>query len=400
MACAFHLQAGFRKLGHDADVVTFTRSGKPRITWQPGEIRLHTSFWRRPPDIVAKIIDAPDVLDGYDYVILSDVRTMRQDKMAVNGKAFCEPGLPDYVSILEHINKPFTTALHGNNYPPKEVQFAPRLLALSNFTGTAVTYSPTSPNLSQNLWPDVTWLESPLPYQMETDVCDALPYGDAVGITGRFIPNKGHQLLALITGTDRVLHDTELWGACSVGAGPSQTYRAFEALVVELGLEGKRYGNEQWTYPSGGDVIRPYLWDVVAKSGYTIQYKGPYEEPVSTCSRLRIHCDFTGARFSDGMEFSQFEAIDAGCLQVSVESMWNTAFQGEVIPAIDVIPGEPKILNTDVGRRLMDTAAEAINAQLAVNDTERHRVARHNRQVLADIHDPAKIATTFLRALQ
>ena len=400
MASMYHLQRGFRALGHDCDVVTFTRSGKPRVTWQGGAegMRLHTRFWRRAPDVTGSMATAGEILRSYDAVVLSDVRTISQDKAALAGKSALSAAVPDYLAILDQSGVKFTTALHGNNYPMSEVMFAPDLVSLRNFTKAAITYSPTSPNASRTFWPDVNWILSPLPYAMETEPDDdSAPDSQVVGITGRYIPNKGHQALACAAGTGRLHADVELWGACSVGAGPSQTFHTWEALTQRLQLTGKRHGNQPDT-SNGGDIIKPYLWDINGPNG-TIRYMGPYQDPVTTCRRLAVHMDLTASNFSDGMEFSQFEAIDAGCLQASVASMWNPGFAGRVIEALSVVPGEKKLLESERGGQILDMIAEAAADLLALSQGERHRHAKVNRKFLDYTHNPSTVAALFLEAL-
>lgn len=411
MTCAYHLQVGFQKLGHECDVITFTKSGKPSITW--GSMRQHIRWYRRAPDVTAKYADSTEVLRGYDAVILTDVRTMLQDKEALNDLKNLDnldddevfksvtavtPSKPDYLAVLEKSGVRFTTALHGNFYPPKEVQFAAELISLPAFRGGAVSFAPRAQDASKDIWPGVTWVQSPLPYQLKSDPDDdSISAGAASGITGRFIPNKGHHLLAIAAAKGYVPGNVELWGACSVGAGPSQSYRAFEVLHQELNLPGTRYGNQPET-PNGGDLIRPYPWDITGPTG-SIFYCGGYEDPIKTCDRLAVHVDLTAATFSHGMEFSQFESMDAGCSQVSVESMWNYAFMGKVLSAIPVVPGEKKLLNTDEGRELLETVGDVVTNALAKTNTIRRREALHNRRALATVNDPAAVASNFLECL-
>jgi hypothetical protein len=396
MTCAYQLQAGFQALGHDCDVLTFTKSGKPSITW--GSMRQHIRWYRRAPDVVAKYADATSVLKGYDFTILTDVRTILQDKEALKGTGALSKDTPDYLAVLDKAGVEFTTAVHGNMYPPSEVQFASQLFSLPGFTGKAIAFSPKAPLASAHIWPSVVWLNSALPYNMLSEPDDdSTSPGGAIGITGRFIPNKGHGLLGLAGGLGLIKGDVELWGACSVGAGPSQSYRVFEFLTKELGLPGTRAGNEPDTV-SGGDIIRPHPWEVDGPDGL-ISYKGGYEDPIIACWRLAVHCDLTAATFSSNMEFSQFESIDAGCGQVSVESMWNPEFTAEVIPAIQVISGEKKLSGTESGRAILGVVSDAVNKAKAKSTTTRRAEALHNRKVMSAVNSPATVAKNFLEAV-
>jgi hypothetical protein len=398
MTCAYHLQAGFQSLGHECDVITFTKSGKPSITW--GSMRQHIRWYNRAPDVTARYTDATTILRGYNAVVLSDIRTIMQDKEAVKGQGAISKNKPDYLVALDDARVRFTTAVHGNYYPPKEVQFAAELTSLPAFSGRAVSFAPHAPDASKEIWPKVEWIDTPLPYQMKSTPTDDTPSGGSSkisGITGRFIPNKGHHLLAIAAAKGYIPGNVELWGACSVGAGPSQSYRAFEVLHQEMGLPGIRYGNQPET-PNGGDLIRPYPWDITGPEG-SIFYCGGYMDPIATCKRLATHVDLTASTFSHGMEFSQFESMDAGCSQVSVESMWNHAFMGNVITAISIVPGEKKLLTTAEGRQLLETVGGAVNNSLTKNESVRRREARHNRNALSVVNDPAAVAAKFLECL-
>jgi hypothetical protein len=348
--------------------------------------------------VTAKYTDSAEVLGGYSAVVLSDVRTILQDKEALKGAGAITKDKPDYFAVLEKSKAKFTTALHGNFYPPSEVVFAAELFALPGFTGAAITYAHAAPMASAHIWPEVNWVYSALPYQMLSEPDDDHPSpGHAAGITGRFIPNKGPTLLALAAATGHIHGDVELWGACSVGAGPSQSYRLYESLTKELGLPGERKGNEPETV-SGGDIIRPHPWQVTGPKG-VISYKGGYEDPMLACWRLAVHSDLTASTFSHGMEFSQFESIDAGCGQVSVESMWHPDFTGMVIPAIPVISGEKKLLNTDAGKELIATVGEAVMRAKAKMPMARQMESRYNRRMLATVNKPSVVAEKFLECL-
>lgn len=402
----YHLRHGFRALGHTCDVITFTKSGKTRTSWGENGIRYGIRWWSKEPDVVGKMADASAILDGYDAVILSDVRTVMHDKEALKGRGYLAKDLPDYITILSGTKTPFTFALHGNNYPLSEVPFAHQLVRLGNFTQTAVTHSATSPDLSRSVWPTTMFIVSPLPYLMQGSVNDDLPvtgHRQHVGITGRYISTKGHHVLGLVGGTGRLPHNTkvDLHGASSLSLASSGTYKTFEALRWTAGLEGQRFGviKPGERIETGGDVIRPYPWLVQGPNGINIEYHGGYASGYDVCRTLDVHVDLTASQFSDGMEYSQFEAIDAGCLQVSVESMWSNDFKGETVPSVPRWFGESKMLKSDEGQALMATIGDAVTRAITKDDAVRRAEVLHNRETLATKHDPATIARTFITAL-
>jgi hypothetical protein len=409
MAWAYHLRDGFRENGHEADVVTFTRSGKARSVWGEGNMRPGIRWWGRSPDVVGRLRDAGYVLDQYDRIVLTDVRTVMQDKEAAKGKSYLDPDTPEYLNVLAATQTPFIFALHGNNYPPSEVPYVKDLLTRPNFLGTAVTHSPTSPNLSRHLWPDVDFTVSPLPYRMQTEPDSHLLAGhatnDVVGITGRYITTKGHHALGMAAALDLMpsADRVQLWGASSLSLAASATYKTFEAMVLgkPLSLPGIRHGviKPGERTETGGDVIRPYLWEVTAPGGTQIEYKGGYESGFDACRNLDVHVDLTASEFSDGMEYSQFEAIDAGCMQVSVSSMWSDDFEGRALESVPSWPGESKLANQPAWHEVLEGIGEAVEEILTLNTAQRRTIAQRNRTVLATKHAPKAVARTFLTAL-
>ena len=410
MSWAYHLRDGIRENGHEADVVTFTRSGKPRSVWGQGNMRPGIRWWGQSPDVVGRLSDTGYVFDQYDRIIVSDARTVMQDKEAARGKSYLNPEVPDYLSALDTTTTPFIFALHGNNYPPSEVPYIQRLLDMPHFMGRAVTHSPTSPNLSRHLWPDVTFTESPLPYRMQTEPDDDTlagdrTSGDVVGITGRYITTKGHHALGMAAALDLMpgAAETHLWGACSLSLAASATYKTFEAMCLgkPLTLQGTRHGviKPGERTETGGDVIRPYLWEVTAPGGGVIRYRGGYESGYETCRTLDVHVDLTAADFSDGMEYSQFEAIDAGCMQVSVRSMWSTDFQGRAVESVPSWPGESKLVRQPAWQDVLEEIGDAVEEVLTLDEAQRRAAARFNRTVLAAKHAPSVVAKTFLATM-
>jgi FkbM family methyltransferase len=409
MSWAFHIRDGIRENGHEADVVTFTRSGKVRKAWGEGNMRPGIRWWGKVPDVVGKLTEAAATLDTYDAVILTDVRTVMHDKDAISDGAYLVADIPDYITVLSGTKTPFTFALHGNNYHENEVPFVEKLLALDNMCGAAVTHSPTSNKASWDKWSHLTWFESPLPYRMRTKPDDDTLAGapldpsapsDIVGITGRYITTKGPHALAMATAKGHLtdVDEVQLWGASSLSLAASATYKTFEALHLgkPYELEGVRHGviKPGQRTETGGDVIRAYLWEITAPDGTQISYNGGYEDGFTTCRKLNVHVDLTASSFSDGMEYSQFESIDAGCLQVSVKSMWSDDFQGVAIESVDRWPAEAAI-EDDVLRRIGD----GVNRVLTADEAQRRRMVRHNRSVLHYKHAPKVVAQTFIEAL-
>lgn len=396
MVWAGYLQAGFRSLGHECDVITFTRSGKSRAIWNDPETS-HGLRWRDvPPDEVGRYSTATDLLQQYDGVILNDARTVMHDRSAQAGTSYLHAHTPDYLSVLAVGQVPFTFALHGNAYPVKELPFAERLMALPGFTGTAVSHSPLAVKQGAPTWRHrVSFVITPLPFVPQFTIDDDLPdnIGDLpVGITGRYTSTKGHHALAWAAAYDLLPQgvNVELWGSCLINRAPSLSFNTFEQLT-KAGLIGAR---------ADAHVTAPAIWSVGSPDGTDISYKGGYRDGRLVAQELSAHVDLTSSRFSAGaMEFSQLEAIDAGRAQVSVDSMWDPQFIGETIPAVHVWPGDGRFRTDESTRQLLHNIGGAVSTVLAIDPDTRRQNAVANRITLARVHDPKITARIYLKAL-
>lgn len=404
MSWANHLQTGFRQLGHHCDVVTFTRSGKPRKAWITEDPKDLTGVrWRRtPPDVVAKLHDASTVLGGYDGVILNDPRTVWQDKQALEGTAYLVSDQPDYVTALAgtRVNPavPFTFVLHGSTYHPGELPFIKQLLELDNFTGKAITHSPRSPERSRELWSQVKFNLVNLPYSPVHQVTDPGPATlkqQPIGITGRYTSIKGHHALAaayawgyLPTGVNVFLH-----GGCTTTRAPSLSLVTFENLLQSApGVTGSR---------ASGPVTQGLPWSMTNQSGDHLFYLSGYRDGVQVAEKLQVHLDLTSYKFTSGaVEYSQLEAIDAGSLQVSVDTMWDRRFVGSLLPGVETWPSD-RLLTRDEDKRerFLKPIGDAVEDALSATLGERTGIMRSNREVLHWYYDPRRVAEAFLDAL-
>jgi len=397
MVWASHLQTGFRRLGHDCDVVTFTRSGKARVAWTDPSRRegLH---WRHvPPDVTARYRDAGEVLDGYDGVILNDARTVFQDRPALRGEAYLDPYLPDYVSVLGKTTTPFTFALHGNGYPPKELPFIERLLELRNFTGAPVTHSPLARLAAETSWGHLDWVTVPLPYDLRWKADSILPEDvqrRPVGITGRYSTTKGHHALAAVAGRGLLPEgvDVFLHGDAVVTRAPSPTLLTFEQLTQGLGLDGFR---------NPGSPTKPLRWTAhLPGDAAAVKYLGGYRDGLVVAAGLSLHVDLTAAGYSAGaMEFSQLEAIDAGRFQVSVESMWDPRFHGVTVPPVVVWPSDVVTTVDPATVSRLELIGAAVRGALELPLATWRESASHNRQIIRTVHAPDTIASAYVGAL-
>lgn len=395
MSWANHLQAGIRQLGHECDVVTFTRSGKVAKRWGDHEDLSGTRWRKVPHDAVGKLRDAGEILNSYDGIILNDPRTVWQDRQAKEGAGYLVSDLPDYLVALSHAGKPFTFALHGSTYHVEELPYVEELMQLSGFTEKAVAHSPRSPERAKSLWDWVDFTIVELPYVPVKDVTafgagenDRLP----VGITGRYTSIKGHHALAAAAAYDYLPPSltVDLHGGCTTTRAPSLSLVTFEHLMTSA-----RFGHRD------GHVTKGVPWLVELVNGTTVRYRGGYIDGVQTTAEMQVHLDLTSYRFTSGaVEYSQLESIDAGCLQASVDSMWDEWFYGITLPGVETWPSDAVLARDPMKRdRYLKPIGRAVEVMLDSPMKSRHELIEHNRLVLRERYDPKRAAQAYLDAL-
>lgn len=164
-----HLKIGFEDLGHQADVVALTKSGKASIHWVDDyqDAPLGCGWSPVVPDRTEKFKDAGAVFDEYDFIVLSDPRCALPDKNALKAGE-----LPTYIQHLAATSTPFSFPLNGNRYDEAGAPFLEQLVSLPNFAGYGIDYS---------LWRDSRggdprgtldrfgWADLNLPYAITSD---------------------------------------------------------------------------------------------------------------------------------------------------------------------------------------------------------------------------------------
>lgn len=391
MVWASHLRAGFERLEHQCDVVSATKSGRPRSSW--GVPKWGGQWSTYAPDVCVKFDDLTETLNNYDLIVLPEPKVPSEDKAAVK-----ENTLPPYVQSLLDTSTPWVTALHGNDYYEKEAPFAPLLLSSRTFRGI-ISHSRRSTERNDLGLGEIDHL--PLPYVPRLPVDADVPTHRTAGTTGRFMFNKGPHVLALAAQFLPADVIIELWGSASTGLGTNVTFNVYEELLKNAERYA-RYGDQEEKRAKGdpsvtehGNTIRPYLWDIRLKDGPLVRYLGNYIDPVETCSRLSIHVNLTGYKFSGGLvEFSTLEAMDAGSLCITPNHVSDERY-GTVRLNMENPPGSMKtaVQKIEVARSVADT----VDKMLPHIGSDWHRqTAEHNRKMLRWINDPAVVAQHLL----
>lgn len=391
---AYHLRAGFRALGHTCDVVTSTKSGRARKGW--GTPGWGNKWWSEAPDKCVRDNVLGHLLADQDLIILPEPKSPAVDREAVKAGV-----VPVYVSALLACGKPFVTALHGNNYEVEDAPFLRHLLGAPNFVGKLIIHSRRSWESGFEVM-STPGFEVPLPYTARLPITAPYPTGRTVGTTGRFIFNKGPQVLAF---AGRYLDPSttiELWGSAAAGLGASITFTCYEGLLP-FASNYKRYGDQEAKkddprVTEHGNTIRPFHWDVRLQDAALVRYLGNYTDPVATCGRLTVHVNLTGWKYSGGLvEYSTLEAMDAGSLCIMPEHVSDSRYKAMTIDLTNPPGGVATTLKSDA---LLHTVAADVDELLAADASFpewRADTVRHNRAQLRAISDPAIIADRILQ---
>jgi hypothetical protein len=397
---AFNLREGFLQLGHDCQVVSYTKSGKTRVSW--GKAQHGGRWWGAAPDVVVKTANLVELLDTYDLVVLPEIRVLAHDKAATKAG---EGVLPDYVDALRKTKTRWTTALHGTPYIQSEIPFVKDLLESPSRANAFVTTRDNPEGDANDYFSSIKWVRTRLPYLPRHEINDPIPMTDIVGVTGRFVYNKG-QPLAAVAGAFLPENITmELWGSCSVGLGPSPTYLVYEQLKEHFGAVGKRHAvikEENIGKPGfdeDGNVITPYHWDLKVPNGPAISYLGNYFDPVEVNSRFRVHLNLTAGNFSSGhCEFTTMEALEAGAMCVTPKHLSDPEFKMNIIDYYTKSPTHAKLIHAD-GIELAKRIAESVKESLEIPDAERLEIAKYNRALLRDMNSPARTAQAMIDSI-
>lgn len=411
-----HMREGMRRLGHECYTVGATKSGKTHSHW--GNVKPGGKWWTSAPDIVVKQDVLHHEFDKFDLILLPEPKVPLADKLALKERGVAEKemaelgedwvqkksnpnALPFYIEALSKTRTPFTTALHGNPYNDRNSPFAGEVLSLPNFTGTIIGHTAPLRTVSDAIaqYPQV---DIPLPYTTRVDVDADYPVNRTVGITGRFMFNKGSHILGLAGQYLPPDITVEIWGSCSTGRGPNLTFNLYEYLKPIAGKNYKRYHNSDMNHPKAnedGNIVQPFPFDVRPEGGALVRYLGNYTDAVEVCSRLMVHTNLTADRYTSGMEFSTMEALDAGSLCITQDNVssdpayrtlvmrgWNGP-AGSVKTAFEKRPEETK----QVAEKVME-----VFDYFSTNPDAHREVVRHNRQALRDNCSPELVAKRVL----
>lgn len=414
-----HLKHGFRDLGHAADVLTFTLSGKPSSSFTMGPVdekgvpRSGWGWTNLGFDRCERWSDAQAVLAEYDLIWLEEPRCPPMDKLKLKklgdgdikvGRDLVKDGaiedkdLPPYIDALAYQgpDKKIIFTLHDPWYGPRHAPFLEYLL---DYVAPDAAVTHRAGAIESIAWTGKTMKEIRVPH---------LPYRRAaigpnerqrtIGATGRYINNKGQPTLVLAAALRKTPEDWEvkIGGASSLGGGPNHTFLTFEGLT-KMGWKGHRENRIE------ADVLRGWPWQV-SDEYFSISYVGPYENPVEFCRGLGVHVNATDPAFSGSgsVEYSTLEAMDAGCAIVLPQSAMPGVGAPEAFPfVVEKLTNSELTRITEERMATVENMSEAIwDAAVASDEGAVESMAEMNYRVLEEYHAPKRYVEKVLEGLE
>lgn len=393
VAFTLHLRQGFRDLGHSADLVAFTKSGKPLSVWGKDvprytESGLRNGWWAGDVDRVISTKDlkqAARELSEYDLIVMTEPKSPDADRHAEKHSY-----TPEYIKILEQVTSPWTSVLHGPQYDPQRAPFMPRLLRTPTFTGvlsaTHMGYydyalkefgaEALAPLKEVTLQPD-------LPYEPLCDMVSPAPEQDSmvIGMTARIVPNKGQLPMCMIA--DRLYGKLALHGVAAHANRASPSGTLWERLI-------QKHGFENLGVPPNVFKVEP--WTVRHPNGAEVSYHGEFWPDDGTYDNIGVHVSLTSRKYAYGHpEYVSLEAIDHGAIPV-----W---------PSSDDPLGHYSAFRLDSYQEVRDHDPEELVRQVneaweQAKSLERDRVVLHNRHLLRTFNRPSAYAVNMLLNLR
>lgn len=405
----FEVAQGFRSLGHEADVVSFTLSGRARVTNKQrrafGSIGGGWHWWPEKPDRTEKYEDAAAVLDEYDLIVLNEPKNGTIDRDTKR----LQTELPKYAEVLAKTKTPWMTILHAPQYDKKRAPYLDRVLEAGNFTGVVIEHQGKSYESGAWAFDGRIKLVQPwpwLPYSRHTEP-STVQRGWKVGLGGRMTPNKGSATLAYVSDGFPSHLTTHLFGTESGGAAPASSYFLWEALTKNGNWRGVRRGEqtEPDEWGNYGDKIYCWPWWVAQENelgNHIIEFTAGYDNQFDAWAECAIGVNLTGSNFAVGLEYTSLEAMDAGCaIILPAYSLERTGSQQYAATPLEKYSASITI-DPEKGFRTHkfdpEVGQELVEAVRSVDQTIRDggHDPKVNWKALDDYHDPQFLAGKIL----
>lgn len=407
----FEVAPGFRTLGHHADVVSFSKSGRRRVTEKKrrfdGSLGSGWHWWPESPDVQGKWRDAVDILNGYDLIVLNEPKNATCDREAK------KQGLevPDYIETMRRVRTPWMTILHAPQYTESMAPYLASMMDCPTYTGFAIEHQANS--YLSGAWAFSGRIKSMqqwswLPYSARFNP-GAVQREWVIGLGGRFVTNKGHHMFAWLADRFPAYYKARLFGSESGGVGPASSYEVFEALTDHHGWSGARVGeSEMDSRGNRGDKLHCWPWwlSKVDELGDThvLEYTGGYDNPMKQWGECAIAVNMTSQKFAVGLEYTSLEAMDAGCaIVLPAYSLARTGSEQYQVHKLEHFKAPLTIGKAGVRTHLSDPA-QIEDIILRVRDADRFiQQGMHdpsiNRAAIAQYHDPQHLARVILESV-
>lgn len=413
----FEVVHGFRALGHHADVISFSKSGRKRVTEKKrrfdGSLSSGWHWWPESPDVQGKWADAVDMLNTYDLIVVNEPKNATCDRDAKKRGL----DVPEYVEALHRTRTPWTTILHAPQYGEAAAPFLSQVMAAPSFSGFAIEHQPGSYDSGAwafaghikklQPWP---WLPYRRRHGTPGNTGQGVQRDWIIGLGGRFVTNKGHHMFAWLADRFPPHYKARLFGSESGGVGPASSYEVFEALVDHHGWSGARVGESEPDHRGNrGDKIHCWPWwlSKVDELGQThvLEYTGGYDDPMRQWSECAIAVNMTSKKFAVGLEYTSLEAMDAGCAIVlpaySLERTGSEQYQTHRMHkftaplTIGKNGVRSHLAKPEEVEDVVDTIARA---DKAIRHGEHDPAV--NRAAIDAYHDPQHVARAILEGVQ
>ena len=378
-----HLMGGAAKHGVEMTKVTFSKSGKVLKPWERAdEYQVH------------RLRDAPDVLNEFDHIILTDLVCFAPQihKKGVE--------IPYFVETMRQTSTPWSTIFHGNDYPKKYDPTIAEMLALPNFSGVVAVRPTKGREQLGRFGHRLRYVENTrLPYDPARAAGVRIPKRRrrSVMMTGRLMSNKG-QDTALDIFSELHGH-LDIWGYNAFGL-PSIGWRLWE-LGNALGYEVMR------TYtPDGRPALRrgsETLKHPNAHRFYTGRFQfrrgrrfATYHDGYSQLSEVNwapwIHISLANDSYY-GIEYSTLDAVFVeGCvIAVPSHALERTPY--ETIISLPFERGSASSRADGTVRRTFSgdrgRLISTLNRCLQAHEIDLGSVQRDQRAEIGELHDPA-----------
>jgi hypothetical protein len=394
-----HWVTGAAALGYQGDLVTFSKTGRPRGDWHDA------AAWR-----CHRIADLPEVLNAYDLVVLSDL--ICQAPQVCGGRSKKNWVEPYFVEALRHVATPWTTMLHDGSYHAKHEATIEKMLALRNFAGTVITSRPTMVKERFAKYLDKFKLVY-YPY-LPYDFASRTPFTgrrtkDFI-MTSRIATTKGQntalQLLPDLKG------DVHVWGITAFGL-PSLAW----GMLWEFGVA---LGYQQQKFPVPAQRLLAKAKGPVHPNAHKF-YTGAFEFRANG-RRYVYHDDFptqddidwapwislslTNDSLQESLEVVTLDAVAKGAVAVVPDGQFKNSGHGKTYESLFTLPYDGANWRVKDGK-VVETRSdwnrpavvEKLNWLLKQTNTTLDGWQQQQRIELADRHAPKKVLKCLLEAL-